>query len=51
MKDKPYKYRVSLYSPDGKYYWIWHVFADFNLDGILRDNMFIAGDNSHEIAW
>lgn len=30
---------------------MWHVFADFNLDGILRDDMFITGEDSAEIIW
>jgi len=50
MLNKPYKYRVSLYSEDGKFYWIWHVFADFNLDGILRDDIFVNEDKTSAIA-
>lgn len=50
MLNKPYKYRVSLYAEDGQFYWIGHVFADFNLDGILRDDMFINKDGASGIA-
>ena len=51
MLNKPYKYRVAIYLENGHFYWMWHVFADFNLDGILRDELFIKVDGSAEIAW